>query len=138
MKHFKEETEYTETVWTNTTVHTATFRLMLDKPGRAPHSSKFRVYTIKPGDKVSIPSYYSDAIRTEDKYGKVIGGLCPWLKKAGEGEVEMEKCLDFETIASNIELEVLAKKIQKDKALEEAIKVQAENKVKGERPKKSI
>lgn len=147
MKQFDDnEDTQSDTVWVNNTTHTAKFKIMLEKAGRAPNSAAFRAITLSPGQSIKLDSVHDHSIRTEDAYGKVVGGLCPWLSKDGEDEVEMEPCLDFEAVANQLELEKLAVKVQKDKALEEAIKIQAEQKAsgvdtvknKGGRPRKSV
>ena len=131
MKQFRddEEQEPTNTIWVNDTKYTATFRLMQFKHGKAPNSASFKKYVIAPGETKLIDSQFDSAIRTEDKYGRVIGGLCPWLKKQGEDEVEMEDCLNFEAVADKMAIQKLAEELKQSKALEEAIKVHAEQKV---------
>lgn len=141
------EEEYHETVWVNNTTHTAKFKLMQEKSGRVANSAAFRTHILKPGDKVTLSSVFDDAIRTIDKDGIIVGGLCPWLEKEGEDDVEMHSCLDFETIAEELELQKIAIKNTKAKALEAAVKIMAEQKAagiestavknKGGRPRKS-
>jgi hypothetical protein len=148
MKQFDDEVEDTEeepkdTVWVNDTIHTAKFRLQVKESGKLPYSSKFRTITLKPGDKITLSSDYDDGIRTENKSGTVIGGLCPWLKKQGEDFIDIAECLNFEAVADKIELEQLADKIRVDESLKAAVIVQQELKVnpprnKGGRPKKSV
>jgi hypothetical protein len=153
MKQFQDdleldEEEYHETVWVNNTVYTAKFKLMQEKTGKAAYSSAFRTHVLKPGDKLTLSSVFDDAIRTVDKNGMVVGGLCPWLEKEGEDDVEIHSCLDFESIAEELELQKIAVQNTKSKALEEAVKIMAEKKAsgietvavknKGGRPKKRV
>lgn len=131
MKQFDDQ-EDVLTVWVNDTAHPAKFRLMLDKKGKAPHSAAFKFVTVPVGGKITLPKDFDDAIRTENEFGVVVGGLCPWLKKEGEVEVQLEPCLDFETVIEETKASKLADKLQKQKALEEARKLMAEEKVRSE------
>ncbi len=123
----EQEAVYKLTTWVNDTQETARFQLMQVEAGKIQYSAKFRKIVIKPGQKLALESRFDDAIRTMER-GRVVGGLCPWLKKEGEDEVEMEDCLDYKTVAETLEVLDLSLKLQKRKGLEEAIKIHSERK----------
>lgn len=125
------------TIWINDTTEKAVFRVLTTKlTGKKNSGVLFKTVEINPGERKALDSEYDSAIRTENAYGQVIGGLCPWLKKEGEVEVELHPCLDYKAVEEQIALEKLATKLQKDDALKDAIKVFAEQQV-AEQNKKS-
>lgn len=135
----EEEQAYEETTWVNGTHDTVKFRLMTDKRTGPKNSGiHFRIVTLHPGDKITLSSEFNSAIRTEDTNGIIVGGLCPFLNKEGEEEVNLHPCLDFKKVVEDIELDALAKKMQKDNSMKDAIKAYSEKKVEKQlgRPKK--
>lgn len=79
MDDLEMEEQNPHTVWVNTTQDTFRFGIF-QGPGLRP----YRVH-VKPGEEVSLPSEWDDAIAHKAKGSNTVtGGLCPRLRKKSE------------------------------------------------------
>ena len=125
-----------KTVWINDTNEVASFKLVTHKKyGNQNTGTVFKQIVIKPGEKVELESHYDEAIRSTYN-GRIVGGLCPWLKKLDESSVNMEECLDYKFVEEQLKLQDLAKKIREEESLRAASERMKEDKSPG-RPKKT-
>lgn len=121
---------FQNTIWVNDSEKNVKFRLLTNrKTGKQQSGVEFVDISIAPGKSIELPVEFDSAIRTEDDTGRVVGGLCPWLKKDGEEKVNLHPSLDYEAVQAEIEIKELAVKLEKERALSEAVKVHAEKTV---------
>lgn len=120
-----QKLSHENTVWRNDNNVVARFNVVTTTPiGQGAGYIKDPI-EIKPGEEVSLPSIYDPEIRKLDKRGIIVGGLCPWLTKVGDEDREIEQALDYKSVIESQELEKIAAKLQKEKHLEDAIKLVA-------------
>lgn len=99
--------------------------------GKLQKGVAYQRFVIKPGETAVISSQYDQAIRTESKLGQVIGGVCPWLMKKGETEINLHPSMKAHEEIEKAELYKMATKIKEERDLEEARAVKAELKKSG-------
>lgn len=120
--------DFQQSTWKNESDKVVKLRLLTDaRDGKKQQGFKFKHVVIPPGETVELPCEFDRAIR-DVRDGVIVGGQCPWLTKVNDVEFPMHPSLDYKAVAEELELQSLAEKIRKEKALEEAIKVQAERK----------
>lgn len=110
-----------KTTWVNDTEVTIRFKLYLETAGGSKKMVS-KVIEIEPGKQLSLPSSFDSAIRKE-RDGKIVGGLCPWLKKKGETNLNLLPELDYFARKKEQDMTELAEKLRKQKDLEEAAKL---------------
>lgn len=123
--------------WVNNNNETATFRLLTHEkrkglPARNNahidsgkcDASTFLKVVVKPGEKVSLPAEYDQAIRKIDaRTGQVVGGLCPWLTKIGEEDVVINKSLDYKTAILHEDALRTVEVMKKEQELRDALQL---------------